>query len=56
MPIKGDMLQFLNCKWLAKVTGSHGVRYRYGSRENWQYVIFLLFPFPPSLKNATLKR
>lgn len=56
MPIKGDMLKSLNREWLPKVTGSRGVHYRYGSRENWQYVIFLLLPFPLSLKNATLKR
>lgn len=56
MPIKGDMLQSLNHEWLPKVTGSHGVHYRYGSRENWQYVIFLLLPFPHSVKYTTLKR
>lgn len=45
-----------NPEWLPKVTGSHGVHYRYGSGENQQYVLLLLLPFPHSLKNAIFKR
>lgn len=50
------MLQLFNPEWLPRVTGSHEEHYRHGSAENRQYVLFLLLPFPHSLKHETFKR
>lgn len=46
-----------NAEWLPKVTGSHGVHYRYGSAENQQYVLLLaLSSFPEKCNFQKIKK